>query len=451
MPVPAIVAAIGALIGNAILEAFVESALSEPAKGGFNVTKAETAISTGFMSNISKNVFSSLTNEEPNKNVGMEDAGLLDIVNEVVRATAYASTILPAEVVEELFMELIQEGFSNAIQMSVGGAFQSILNVWRGGFPVNPDEIEGLAENVDKIEEGLLGLLIAMGGCNVPTTTFRVARGFDAYVDRQHMVTSEQARSCVERINRSLAIPYEVVDNIVASELHDYISLIKECWIKAQNIIERSAERALSRLNELRAELETIEGWIELQEQNQEYNIIDAMTAYLTAIEDEAEADATMASYESLRKSVEAVLEGIEADPSQLLSKMEELLFAQAGHYNSIIEKCKIDVGNEAQRLINALRIVQAYRSAVDGKSDTSTSVNVEVSEVGLPPTPPPPPPPPPPPQPPPQLPPPLFLEVSYEVEEPERTVNMVPLVNVEVEEPERIIIMVPSIIIEIT
>jgi len=38
--------------------------------------------------------------------------------------------VLSAEVAEELFMELIQEGFSNAVQFTIGGAIQNILAFW---------------------------------------------------------------------------------------------------------------------------------------------------------------------------------------------------------------------------------------------------------------------------------------------------------------------------------
>jgi len=377
-----ITAILGALIGDSILEALVEGLLKESAQGGATVAKVETAIDTGYMSNITKNVFSSLTNIEPNANVGLTDQALYDIINEVVKATAYAGVILPAEVVEELFMELIQEGFSNAIQMSVGGAFQSILNVWRGGFPLNPDEIEGLAENADKLDNNLLGLLMAMGGCNIPTTAFRTARGFEQYVEKEYVMTREQAHRAVESINRALGLPFELVDNIITAEIHDLISLVKECWIKAQNTIERSAERALSRLNELKVELETVQKWIELQEANPDYDIIDADTAYLTAIENEAEADATKSSYDTLKSNVESTLSNISIDVSSLLSEFDNLLSKQVEHYNNIINKCYIDLSSIKDKLINALKMVQAYRNAVDGSSSIASSIK-EVYQGG--------------------------------------------------------------------
>ena len=377
-----ITAILGALIGDSILEALIEGLLKDSARGGSTVAKVETAIETGYMSNITKNVFTSLTNKEPNANVGLTDQALYDIIDEVVKATAYASVVLPAEVVEELFMELIQEGFSNAIQMSVGGAFQSILNVWRGGFPLNPDEIEALAENADKVDVNLLGLLMAMGGCNIPTTSFRVARGFEQYVEKEYVMTREQAHRAVESINRALGLPFELVDNIITAEIHDLISLVKECWIKAQNTIERSAERALSRLNELKVELETVQKWIELQEANPDYDIIDADTAYLTAIENEAEADATKSSYDTLKSNVESTLSNISIDVSSLLSEFDNLLSKQVEHYNNIIYKCYIDLSSIKDRLINALKMVQAYRNAVDGSSSIASSVE-EVYQGG--------------------------------------------------------------------
>ena len=373
---------LGALIGDSILEALVEGLLKDSARGGSTVAKVETAIDTGYMSNITKNVFSSLTNKEPQHNVGLTDQALYDIIDEVVKATAYASVVLPAEVVEELFMELIQEGFSNAIQMSVGGAFQSILNVWRGGFPLNPDEIEALAENADKLDNNLLGLLMAMGGCNIPTTSFRVARGFDQYVEKEYVMTREQAHRAAEAINRVLALPYEEVDNIIRADLHDFISLIKEAYIKEQNIVERSAERALSRLNELKVELETVRKWIDLQEANPSYDIIDPDTAYMTAIENEAEADATIEAYDMLVSMCEAKADAFDPRADYLMNEINNLLSCLVNHYNNIINKCYIDLSSIKDKLINALKMVQAYRNAIDGSSSVSSSVE-EVYQGG--------------------------------------------------------------------
>ena len=102
----------------------------------------------------------------------MAPAGMLDVMNRFIRATAQVGMVIGPEVAEELFMELIQEGFSNAIQTSLGGAFQSMLNVWRGGAPPSPDELDTLIGKVADMDEDTLALMIALSGSNLPTTFY---------------------------------------------------------------------------------------------------------------------------------------------------------------------------------------------------------------------------------------------------------------------------------------
>lgn len=374
--------ALGIWVATEIGKALFDSFVADSVRASGIVGKTEAAIATGYLKNITAEALDGLCENEPHYNVGMSTDGLLNVFERFMRAVAQASVILTSEIAEELYTELIQEGFSNAIQMSVGGALQSILNVWRGSYPLNPEDIVDLISDVDKLDTDLIALLTAQAGANIPSTAWKLARGFSQYVDREHQGLRAQAEHSLNRINSLLAFPYEVADNIVINETLDALSLIKETYIKATSMIEEVAERALSRLNELKVELETVQKWIELTEQNPDLALIDPDSAYATAIENKAEAEATKNSYDWIKQQIESQLTNIDVDLTDLLSEVDTITSDVVAHYNNIIMKSIIDMTNEKDKILNAFKIVKAYRNAVDSSSSSKSSVT-ETYESG--------------------------------------------------------------------
>jgi len=143
MVAPLLVAA-GLFIASQIGEALIEGFIRQTTEASTIVGRTELAIQTGFMRNVTAEAFDALCEVAPHYNVTIDADGLMEIFERFMRAVAKASLVLTPEIAEELYTELIQEGFSNAVQMSVGGALQSILNTWRGGYPPNPEDIEEL-------------------------------------------------------------------------------------------------------------------------------------------------------------------------------------------------------------------------------------------------------------------------------------------------------------------
>jgi len=370
--------AVGAFLAAETLEAAVEGFLSDTVKASGILGRTVAAKESGLMRNVTAEAFDGLVEASSHHNTAMSADGLMDIFERFMVAVAQASLYLSPEIAEELYTELIQEGFSNAIQMSVGGAFQSILNVWRGGYPLNPEDVEELARTLDKVDIDLFALLMAQAGCNIPSTAWRIAKGFDVYVQEKHSDLKAQADTALQRLNSILATPYEIADNVLSNEIIETLSLIRECYIKAGNLVEYVGERALSRLNELRAECQTILDWIAWQEEHPETTIISADEAYLVAVENKAEADATKSSYDSIKSKIDNQLTNIDVDVSGLLSEADNLLSKVAGHYNSIISNSVLDMTNEINKITQALDKLAAYRNAVD----TSTSLKRSAKEV---------------------------------------------------------------------
>ena len=187
-----------------------------------------------------------------------------------------------------------------------------------------------------------------------------------------------QADLALERLNSILAAPFELADNVLSNEIIETLSLIRECYIKAGNLVEYAGERALSRLNELRAECKTVLEWIEWQEAHPGTEIVSADEAYLVAVENKAEADATKNSYDSIKSKIDSQLASIDIDVSDLLTEADNLLGKVAEHYNSIISSSVLDMTDEINKITQALDKLAAYRNAVD----TSTSLKRSAKEV---------------------------------------------------------------------
>ncbi|MHC1627943.1 MAG: hypothetical protein ACXQTI_03820 [Candidatus Nezhaarchaeales archaeon] len=374
MVAPLLVAA-GLFIASQIGEALIEGFIRQTTEASTIVGKTELAIQSGFMRSVTADALDSMCEVDSHYNVGVSTDGLMEIVERFMRAVAKASLVLTPEIAEELYTELIQEGFSNAVQMSVGGALQSILNTWRGGYPPNPEDLEELTRTLDKLDIDLFALLLAQAGCNIPTSAWKVAKGFDSYVEQKHTDLKAQADTALNRLNSLLSLPYELGDNVLSNEIMEIIGLFREAYIRAQNLIEYVAERALSRLNELRAEVKTVEEWLDWSNEHPEQILITPDEAYYVALENKLEADATMNSYNDTKTKIENSLTNLDVDVSGFMTEVDNLLSDVASHYNNIISKSVIDMTEEINMIKEAFKKLIAYRNAKDSQSSLKSSV----------------------------------------------------------------------------
>jgi len=373
----------GLYIATEFGKALIEGFFSDTARASAILGKTELAIQTGYLKNITKEAMDGMCENEPHPNTALTADGVIGIMERFMRAVAQASIILSPEIAEELYTELIQEGFSNAIQMSVGGALQSILNTWRGGYPLNPEDIEELARTLDKVDIDLFALLLAQAGCNIPVTAWKVAKGFDACVEQKHTDLKAQADTALNRLNAMLATPYEIADNVLTNEIMEIIGILRECYLRAQNLIEYVGERALSRLNELKAECKTIYEWLTYTERNPDVVLITPDEAYYSALENKLEADATFASYCNVKQTIEAELANLDIDVSEFLGEADKLIAKVAEHYNNIIAQSVIDMSSELDKIDKAFTKLIAYRNAIDTKTSLKSSVRLARAGVG--------------------------------------------------------------------
>ena len=342
------------------------------------LVRYEVAANLGFIRNWTAEAFDSLVEEDPHSTLGMSPRGMIDVLERMLRATAQIGLTVGAEVAEELFMELIQEGFSNAIQTSLGGSFQALLNIWRGGMPPNPDEVDVIIGKVADIDEDTLTLMLAMSGSNIPTTFLRVSRAFDLYVDNELKVIKEQLIDVLNRANQAIAWLYEVARNLSIHELEEALSVIKEAYNKGINILDQVGERALSRLQELKIECMTAKEWFSYSQLYPETPLITDLELTYVAIENGEEADATFNAYQDIKATVEQTLDTVDVQVDEIVNKINNVISEYVSHLNRFAETGFVKFDEIIAKIENAMKKVIAYRNAVD----TQTKIESPVSMI---------------------------------------------------------------------
>jgi len=369
---------LGSVAGGALGEV-VGAFLGDFLSGVAAYARTEIAINLGFTLNWTAEAFDGLVEGEPHGTIGMHPSGMLDVMNRFIRATAQMGMVLGPEVAEELFMELIQEGFSNAIQTSLGGAFQAMLNVWRGGAPPSPDELDVLIGKVADMDEDTLALMIAMTGSNLPTTFYRISRGFDLYVDERLRLVREQLIDVLNRLNNVIAWLYEVSKNLAINELEEALSVIKEAYSKAINLLDEVGERALSRLQELKTECETAKAWLDYSNLYPETPLVTETEVTYVAVENRLEAEATYNTFSRIKEIIENTLANVDVQVETIVSKIDDIVAKYVEHLNNIVAAGKVDFTEEMNKIQAAIQKVIAYRNA----KDTSSKIESPVEFIG--------------------------------------------------------------------
>jgi len=384
----AIAAFLGKLGGDKLRD-IIDGFTDDVIRGAAIVSRVELASSQDWLKSITADALDSMIEEDANANVGLSAQGLVNIFERFIKTVAYASTIMPVEIVEELYTEMLQEGFSNAIQVSVGGSLQSILSVWRGGYPLNADEASEVVESVEDLDSDTIGLLIAQSGSNVPTSMFRMKQGFDRYVERELIALRTQLFEITNRLNDIIAYKIDRGAEIALRQLDESLNVIREAYSKAISLYDMVLERALSRLQELKNECETVKSWLEWSQEHPDTPIISQSESDIIATENKLEAEAIINSVNALLSNIDDSLESFDVTLDSVLSNIDDCVFNEVTHLNKMIQQGVLDVQNVITKINNAIDILVAYRNAVDLQTSPSTSLEKSISGTEVTPTPP--------------------------------------------------------------
>ena len=313
---------IGASVAAGITTSIIEAFARPTIEGGGNWLRWDVAKKIKF-DHVLLEAYDSFVDAEAHPILGTSAHGIWHVIRTFVDCCVKMSVIMPHEMVDELIMEMIQEGVSNAIQTSFGGAYQTQLNVYRGGAPPYPDHVIDILFQGDKMDLKLRALNAAATGANLPSFAFY---GADA-------------------IARKLAGEFDRVDTAVSSKLDEiddaYWELVRsrvriaQRYLEAQaekrwmverrvaDLFEQAARRYLARLNELYSDLESIKVFVDMGLVEQETD------ASITVDEIKAEAEAVVRAMEELVHEVEEakreVFGVISLDHAPLVDALETL------------------------------------------------------------------------------------------------------------------------------
>ena len=194
---------------------------------------------------------------EPHSVSGLSSKGLLDLTIKALETVAKMSIIFNPEVVNELFLEIIQEGFSNAIQFSIGGAFQNILSFWRGSYGVQTGQSYQVLQVIDNIDDLTLAWLLLSSGEHVITLTYEILFGLQQKYDDDKSLQQSQIVSIVDYLNRLSFSWNETLRAEAERLLSRSLRLAEEYYDRIVSLADNLLERFISRANELDAEVES--------------------------------------------------------------------------------------------------------------------------------------------------------------------------------------------------
>jgi len=261
----------------------------------------KTAVALGVQHCISEG-FSLFEDASTDRITGISPNGIMQIIIGMIDVAMKMAIASSKDLSEELFGEMIQEGISNAVQTSLGGALQTIWNVYRGSFPALQDYSRDVGNAIDQVDDKIASLICVLAGTIVPTIVFDLVRGANQNLEDTYKHAVGQVELAQNFVNNQafsvLAMPLNAVNQYA-------LRLVFMRWeaVRTYNeTIRRVAEEHLARLNELEDTLESIKMWYDNKFLSEE----EAIT-YASKIE--AEFNATWASFNEYLNTAQAVLE----------------------------------------------------------------------------------------------------------------------------------------------
>lgn len=228
-------------------------------------TKAEGLTNVGLFEvfknqfkDLTASAFSSIEDATPDQLMTISPEGIMDILTAFMETTLWVTTISDREIAGELFGEMVQEGVSNAIQTSLGGALQTLYNVKRGGFPAMQDYNIDLGKNVTQHDENYLGFVSASVGCNLLTTAYDLVRGANDEIEQRYNSLLRVVENISAQITTHSIGIVGTIHVAMQTIITRLILMPLEVAMVYHEVIRRISEEHMARLNELEDSLEAI-------------------------------------------------------------------------------------------------------------------------------------------------------------------------------------------------
>jgi len=152
-------------------------------------------------------------------------------------------------------------------------------------------------------------------------------------------------------------------------EWDEVMSSIEACYWKAINLYDHVCERALARLQEIKAEVETLKKWWEYTQEHPETPLVDEMTVDITLQEDEMEADAVHETANTILSWIDNTLDQISPDLTDVVNGIDAIMYRVADVYNRLIQASRMTFADELQKIDDAMYKIAAIRHKVDSQT----------------------------------------------------------------------------------
>lgn len=362
-------AALGSAVGQ--IAAKLLSGLVEPmVEAGGAAARLFIFDKLGWTNGIIRDTLSVIETGGPDVATGMSADGVVETLHGEVWSVIKTMFIHP-ELADEFVMEMISEGVSNAMQYNIGGAIQSILNTWRGSYPLEPGEVNDIVGNqIDVLDDAAAFLLMAIAGASLPATQAYAVKGANTNI--QSMYSAAEAR-IAEHMSRleSLALFFHTVAEEVATRV--LVEALEEPVTKAEhiaNMLRYMYERAAARLQEYLAELLILK-------QQKDAGIIKPDAAdklgVLVLLEAKALYDAVLEQEQVLVNAMQAV---ITVDLDQVINEIVALLAEVARAYVGIVNAVATAASNDLDQFHTKLSAALATLTMVRTLKGSSYEVN---------------------------------------------------------------------------
>lgn len=351
-------------LASSIGSGIISSLLDDPLEGAGEYARIAMADHSGILRNWLTEFFDVLTVDELNKPDPITGYVPDALINQLIKSlylTAQLGMLIGSDIAEELVLELLQEGYSQAIQFSLGGALQTTMSVYRGGYPFTPDELSALFPLHKYFDDKFLSFFAAESGSNVPTLLGRIMTGYYTTLIEEHTelrtLITDNERRAIDNILR----PYEVCLDYLATQINDMFASEIQQLEYAVSVLSEQAERGIARIQELIIELKTAIAHFDL-------GVISETDLLMVTSENLAEADVVLDSFEKL---VQMFLPAIKPINSGKVQPTIRTYYSMLRRKNNIMNKIRKAVEQykpeeDLQKWLLAHYNLLAYRASVN-------------------------------------------------------------------------------------
>jgi len=368
-------------LADDIVEPVIDTLYGETVRGFTRVFKLWVGDRFFKLRDLLVQSFARLEDARPKPDFGFSPEGIMDVFMAFIYASTWLSTAIGDELAEELFSEMIQEGVSNAIQTSYGGTLQTIFNVYRGGTPINPDDIRDAYNIKDLLDNRIHALNIASSGNNLYAILHYLIAGGYEQIQRNYMTVINQVQQLGLRVLENALYLDEYLLTLIRSRIQERIHTAMETYDYLISLMTANAESVLARFNDYRTSIKSI-----LEETYAESPTATEEQCFATVEADAKSAQTTYNNFREVYQRIENEMNNVTLDiPDDEINAYVDAVRNYAQKVAQIFDAVNtkfIDDLNDLITFANTIKdMILAYRQ----KYTTASVWGISIQEIAEP------------------------------------------------------------------